>query len=46
VIKWDEALASDEVLMPDHLAWDATPKVLPDANGLYPYAMPGKTKVI
>lgn len=46
VIKWDEALASDEVLMPDRLAWDATPKVLPDANGLYPYAMPGKTKVI
>lgn len=45
-IKWDEALAADNSLFPEKLAWDAMPKSLPDANGLYPYAMPGKTKVI
>ncbi|MBC6111251.1 Gfo/Idh/MocA family protein [Pedobacter fastidiosus] len=45
-IKWDEALAANNSLLPDRLAWDAMPKVLPDANGLYPYAMPGKTKVL
>lgn len=46
VLKWDEALASDISLMPDEFSWDALPKVLPDENGLYPYAQPGKTKVI
>src|SRR5690606_3439073 len=46
VLKWDEALASDISLMPDQFSWDALPKVLPDENGLYPYAQPGKTKVI
>lgn len=46
VLKWDEALASDISLMPDELNWDALPKVLPDQEGLYPYAQPGKTKVI
>ena len=45
-IKWDEALAADNSLFPEKLAWDAMPKLSPDANGLYPYAMPGKTKVI
>ena len=46
VLKWDEALASDISLMPEKLSWDALPKVLPDSDGLYPYAQPGKTKVI
>lgn len=45
-IKWEEALAANNSLMPDRLAWDALPKVLPDENGLYPYAIPGKTKVL
>ena len=45
-IKWDEALAANNSLMPERLAWDAMPKVLPDADGLYPYAIPGKTKVL
>lgn len=46
VIKWDEALKAENSLMPERLAWDAMPKLLPDANGLYPVAMPGKTKVL
>ncbi|GAA4794517.1 Gfo/Idh/MocA family oxidoreductase [Olivibacter ginsenosidimutans] len=41
VIKWEEALNANNSLMPDNLAWDAKPKVLPDKNGLYPVAQPG-----
>ncbi|MFI5450970.1 Gfo/Idh/MocA family protein [Pedobacter sp. UC225_61] len=46
VIKWDDALKAENNLFPDQLSWDAKPRVLPDANGLYPIAMPGKTKVL
>ncbi|TAH21606.1 MAG: gfo/Idh/MocA family oxidoreductase [Cytophagales bacterium] len=46
VINWDEALKSDINLMPKEFSWSALPLVLPDANGLYPIAVPGKTKVI
>ncbi len=45
-IEWDEALASKINLMPEKLAWDALPKSLPDANGLYKLPVPGKTEVI
>jgi myo-inositol 2-dehydrogenase/D-chiro-inositol 1-dehydrogenase len=46
IIKWDEALNSKVDLMPEKLAWDAQPKVLPGKDGNYPHAIPGKTKVI
>lgn len=46
MIKWDEALNSDINLFPDKLAWDASPKILPGPDGLYPVAIPGKTQVI
>lgn len=46
LVKWDDALNSQIDLMPERLAWDAMPKVLPDATGNYPYAIPGVTKVI
>lgn len=46
VVKWDEALNSQIDLFPDKLAWDAMPKSLPDANGLYPIAVPGKTVTV
>lgn len=45
-LTWDEAVASKVALLPDKIAWDATPKVLPDENGRYPHAIPGVTKVI
>lgn len=45
-ISWDEALQSDVILMPDKLAWDAMPKVLPDDEGYYPHAVPGRSKVL
>jgi len=46
IIKWDEALKAENSLFPDQLSWDAKPKLLPDENGLYPIAKPGRTKVL
>ncbi|RYC68430.1 MULTISPECIES: Gfo/Idh/MocA family protein [Spirosoma] len=43
VVKWDEALNSQIDLFPATLAWDAMPKSLPDKDGVYPIAVPGKT---
>lgn len=42
VIKWEQAITSDIDLSPDVYAWDALPKVIPNGNGEYPYAIPGK----
>ncbi|QBQ41055.1 Gfo/Idh/MocA family protein [Sphingobacterium psychroaquaticum] len=42
VIKWDKALESTVDLMPTTYAWDAMPKILPNAAGEYPVPMPGK----
>ena len=44
VVKWDDAMRSGESLLPDRIAWDAQPKLLPDADGRYPSAIPGVTK--
>lgn len=46
VVERDAALNSQINLMPDRFAWDATPKSLPDANGFYPIAVPGKTVAV
>lgn len=43
VIDWEDAMNSKLDLMPEKFAWDAMPKVLPGPDGLYPYAIPGKT---
>ena len=45
-LTWDEALASNINLAPDEFSFDATPKSLPDANGMYQLAVPGLTNVI
>ncbi len=42
-IEWDDAINSKINLFPDKLAWDADPKVMPDENGLYKLAVPGRT---
>ena len=44
VIDWDKAMNSGLDIMPKTYAWDAPPPVLPDADGYYPIATPGKTK--
>lgn len=41
-IKWDDAITSTVDLSPDEYAWDALPKIVPNENGEYPYAIPGK----
>lgn len=41
-IKWDDAITSTVDLSPDVYAWDALPKIVPNENGEYPYAIPGK----
>ncbi|MFO7824266.1 MAG: Gfo/Idh/MocA family oxidoreductase [Cyclobacterium sp.] len=46
VVTWDEAINSEISLMPERLAWDAMPKVVPDEEGYYAFAVPGKTKVV
>ncbi|GAB3329503.1 Gfo/Idh/MocA family oxidoreductase [Larkinella ripae] len=46
MVKWDEALNSNIDLFPEKLAWDAKPKVLPNADGYYPVAVPGKTVAV
>lgn len=44
-VKWDDALASDQKLVPDGLVDFSSPApVLPDAEGRYPVAVPGATK--
>ncbi|MGV3561035.1 Gfo/Idh/MocA family protein [Larkinella arboricola] len=46
MVKWDEALNSNIDLFPEKLAWDAKPKILPNADGFYPVAIPGKTTAV
>ncbi len=47
-ITWDEALASNLELAPglEKFTMDSDPPVMPDAQGRYPVAMPGLTKVL
>ncbi len=45
-ISWDEALNSKLDLMPERFEWDAQPKVLPGPDGIYPFAIPGKTVAV
>lgn len=46
VISWEQALNSTQSLMPERLAWDAEPPVLPDEDGRYPVPVPGQTQVL
>jgi predicted dehydrogenase len=45
-ITWEKAMSSKLSLSPKRYAFDAEAPVKPDANGLYPTAMPGVTKFI
>ncbi|UCG49594.1 MAG: Gfo/Idh/MocA family oxidoreductase, partial [Phycisphaerales bacterium] len=48
MITWEQAMASDLVLAPgiENYTMDSDPPVMPDENGQYPVAMPGRTKVL
>ncbi len=47
-ITWEQALASDLVLAPglESFTMDAAPPVVPDAQGRYPVAVPGRSKAL
>lgn len=45
-LQYKDALEKGVDLVPEQFSWDAKPPVLPEENGLYPSAMPGKTKVL
>jgi myo-inositol 2-dehydrogenase/D-chiro-inositol 1-dehydrogenase len=42
-IQWDDAINSKIELLPKTCSWDTEPLVLPNADGFYPVAMPGRT---
>jgi predicted dehydrogenase len=46
VITWEEAMASEKLLMPSEITWDSTPPSLPGPDGLYPIPTPGETEVL
>ena len=46
VLLWDKLIISGFDIMPKEFAWNAIPPVVPDADGYYPIAVPGKTKYI
>jgi hypothetical protein len=41
-VKWDDAINADYDLSPKEYSFDAEPPVLPDENGNYKIAVPGK----
>ena len=45
-ITWDQALNSQEILVPNDLSWSSSPPTLPDINGRYVIPKPGETKII
>jgi myo-inositol 2-dehydrogenase/D-chiro-inositol 1-dehydrogenase len=45
-LSWNEALASQVSIMPKEYGWDKDPGPKAGADGLYPCATPGKTKVV
>jgi predicted dehydrogenase len=46
IVKWDESLQKGIDLSPSAYDFSATPPVVPDANGNYPVAEPGKFEVL
>jgi myo-inositol 2-dehydrogenase/D-chiro-inositol 1-dehydrogenase len=46
VIGWDEAMASQRVVVPERYALDADPPTMPDADGRYAMPTPGVTKFV
>ena len=45
-VTWEQALNSEESLLPDTFAWDADPPVMPDAEGRYAIPKPGASAAI
>ena len=46
MVSWEEALNSSISLLPERLDWDAPMPLNPGPDGMYPCAVPGKSKVV
>ena len=46
VVEWDKAINSGLNLQPKAYDWNAAPPVVPNEDGFYPIAIPGKTKYV
>jgi myo-inositol 2-dehydrogenase/D-chiro-inositol 1-dehydrogenase len=46
IMDWDKAINSGLNIMPEKYDFAATPPILPNADGLYPVAVPGVTKYV
>jgi myo-inositol 2-dehydrogenase / D-chiro-inositol 1-dehydrogenase len=46
LIEWDKALQSNINLQPDTYTWATNPKSMPDKDGFYEIAVPGKSIVV
>ncbi|MCO5239557.1 MAG: Gfo/Idh/MocA family oxidoreductase [Chitinophagaceae bacterium] len=46
VIDWDKAINSGIDIQPKEYDWAATPPIVPNADGLYPVAVPGVTRYL
>ncbi|WP_290710075.1 Gfo/Idh/MocA family oxidoreductase [Flavihumibacter sp. CACIAM 22H1] len=46
LVEWKDAIQSELTLLPKRFGWDAEAPVLPDKNGLYPFAIPGSSPVL
>ena len=42
LVKWDDAINDQNILVPEDLTWDSEAPVNPDENGFYKVAVPGK----
>ena len=42
LIEWDNAINTDDNLVPENMSWNSEPPVLPDKNGKYKIPVPGK----
>ena len=42
LIEWDNAINTDDNLVPENMSWSSEPPVLPDKNGKYKIPVPGK----
>jgi predicted dehydrogenase len=45
-LTWEQAIQSQIGVMPKEFSLNATPPSVPDANGFYPIAIPGVTRVV
>lgn len=46
IVEWDKAINSGLDLSPKVYDWNAAPPVVPNEDGFYPVAIPGKTKYV